>query len=103
MAALSDPILPQVSNAVKAAEKADIRLFMISGDHPVTAEACSRKMDFDFGDVNIADSDISTASVKSGTIGPGCTMGELQEIDLENDRKLSVASIRIDPMSNLEV
>ncbi|KAE9554221.1 hypothetical protein FO519_002585 [Halicephalobus sp. NKZ332] len=107
MAALYDPVLPEVSAAVKAAEKADIRLFMISGDHPATAEALARKMEFDFGDYNVIESDLSTASVRSGTLENGISGGDFHEIELKGDSRspsvLSLNSIRIDPMSNLEV
>jgi len=108
MAALYDPVLPEVPAAVKAAEKADIRLFMISGDHPATAEALARKMEFDFGDTNIIESDPSTASIKSGNLDSGISNGDLHEIDLDGKSSrspsiLSLASIGIDPMSNLEV
>lgn len=106
MTTLYDPVLPTVTKAIKDAERASIRLFMISGDHPITAEAIARQMEFDFGDTNVAESDLSTISVKSGKFDHGteASKEEFDEVDLEeNKSQLSLSSIRIDPLSNLEV
>jgi sodium/potassium-transporting ATPase subunit alpha len=46
MAALYDPPRPDVIEAVRRSERAGIRLFMVTGDHPTTAEAIARQIGF---------------------------------------------------------
>uniref|UniRef100_A0A7E4ZWL3 Cation_ATPase_N domain-containing protein n=1 Tax=Panagrellus redivivus TaxID=6233 RepID=A0A7E4ZWL3_PANRE len=98
MAALYDPPLPKIRDAVKAADKAGIRLMMISGDHAVTAEAAARQMQFDFGDVGAAPhgSENSLFSDKPEDI-------EKSSPRSSSPSSFSTSSIRIDPIANLEV
>ena len=86
-----------------AADKADIRVFMISGDHPVTAEALARQMRFDFGDANIAAADASIASIASGIVGEGVDVEKVSSHKSSIASSVSTNSIRIDPIANLEV
>ncbi len=44
LVALSDPPRPETPDAVKACQKAGIRVVMITGDHPVTANAVAREL-----------------------------------------------------------
>uniref|UniRef100_A0AC35FTA5 Cation-transporting P-type ATPase C-terminal domain-containing protein n=1 Tax=Panagrolaimus sp. PS1159 TaxID=55785 RepID=A0AC35FTA5_9BILA len=103
MTALYDPPIPGIAEAVKAADKADIRLFMISGDHPVTSEALARQMQFDFGDSNIAAADASIASIASGIVGEGVDVEKVSSRKSSmSSTSFSTNSIRIDPIANLE-
>jgi sodium/potassium-transporting ATPase subunit alpha len=103
MTALYDPPIPGIAEAVKAADKADIRLFMISGDHPVTSEALARQMQIDFGDSNIAAADASIASIASGIVGEGVDVEKVSSRKSSmSSTSFSTNSIRIDPIANLE-
>lgn len=44
-AALIDPLRPEASEAVAAAQRAGIRIVMVTGDHPLTALAIARQLD----------------------------------------------------------
>ncbi|KAH7697271.1 CRE-CATP-3 protein, partial [Aphelenchoides avenae] len=46
MAAMYDPPRPHINEAVRKSERAGIRLFMVTGDHPTTAEAVARQIGF---------------------------------------------------------
>lgn len=49
---LEDPVRPDVPAAVAACQRAGIRVVMITGDHPVTADAIARKVDIAPNDVH---------------------------------------------------
>lgn len=46
---LADPVRPTVSAALRESDAAGIRVVMITGDYPATAEAISKKIDLDVG------------------------------------------------------
>ena len=45
LAALIDPLRPEAKDAVTAAQRAGIRVVMVTGDHPLTALAIARQLD----------------------------------------------------------
>ena len=45
LAALIDPLRPEAKDAVIAAQRAGIRVVMVTGDHPLTALAIARQLD----------------------------------------------------------
>ncbi|MGE5320792.1 MAG: cation-translocating P-type ATPase [Hyphomicrobiaceae bacterium] len=49
MIALSDPVRPRVPEAIRVARRAGIRVAMITGDYPGTAEAVAREAGIDIG------------------------------------------------------
>jgi Ca2+-transporting ATPase len=64
--AMKDPLRPEVKNAVDMCREAGIRPIMITGDHPVTAYAIARELDFPEGKVvtsaeleNMSDDELS--------------------------------------------
>ena len=46
LAALIDPLRPEAKDAVTATRHAGIRVVMVTGDHPLTALAIARQLDF---------------------------------------------------------
>lgn len=63
MAAVVEPPLPNIEAAVKQAEQAKIRLFLITNDHPTSAEYLARQVGF--YNKNSAASTISFSSMES--------------------------------------
>jgi Ca2+-transporting ATPase len=48
---LADPVRPSVPSAVRECRSAGIRVIMITGDYPATAQSVARKAGLDIGDV----------------------------------------------------
>ncbi|CAD5216682.1 unnamed protein product [Bursaphelenchus xylophilus] len=93
MAAIFDKPLPEVRVAVNRAKEAGIKLFMVTGDHPTTAEAVAKQIGF-FDDVDVAKgssastSGCSSASDCSSSIAGrnveiihGDTLNDLTEVE----------------------
>ncbi|WP_018963600.1 calcium-translocating P-type ATPase, PMCA-type [Coprothermobacter platensis] len=59
--AMKDPLRPEVKEAVDLCRGAGIRPIMITGDHPVTAYAIARELDFPEGDV-VTSADLESMS-----------------------------------------
>jgi len=59
--AMKDPLRPEVKDAVDKCREAGIRPIMITGDHPVTAYAIARELDFPEGKV-ITSAELATMS-----------------------------------------
>lgn len=51
MIGIFDPPRPEIRDVVSRIERAGIRLFMVTGDHPTTAEALARQSGFGNGDL----------------------------------------------------
>jgi len=58
---MKDPLRPEVKDAVDKCREAGIRPIMITGDHPVTAYAIARELDFPEGKV-ITSAELATMS-----------------------------------------
>ncbi len=59
---LSDPIRPQVSLAVSECHKAGIRVIMITGDYPVTAQNIAREIGLTYADACITGAELAAMS-----------------------------------------
>jgi len=55
IAMLKDPLRPEVKDAIDKCRKAHIKPVMITGDHPITAYAIARELDFPEGKVITSD------------------------------------------------
>jgi len=64
MAAMIDPVRPEIKNAVRTCKKAGIRPIMITGDHPLTALALARQVGITRDESYLTGTDLSRLSVE---------------------------------------
>jgi len=83
---LVDPPKPRVDEAIQACKRAGVRVTMVTGDHPLTAEAIARKVhiihDFATREEIAADEQIPWKDVSEGSVGAvivNCQREEMKE------------------------
>ncbi|CAD5212257.1 unnamed protein product [Bursaphelenchus okinawaensis] len=79
MAAIFDKPLPEVRTAVHRAKEAGIKLFMVTGDHPTTAEAVARQVGF-YDEVEVAKGSVANSSSSSSSDCSSSISGKAVEI-----------------------
>lgn len=67
MAAMIDPVRPEIKKAVRTCKKAGIRPIMITGDHPLTALAIAKQVDISRDESYLTGADLSRLSMKELT------------------------------------
>jgi P-type Ca2+ transporter type 2C len=92
MIAMIDPPKEGVKEAIKDARKAHIRVFILTGDHPKTAQAVGREIGLP----------------EPGKVTPVITGAELKEMDVEKLKKVlqenqSIIFARVDPEDKLHI
>ncbi len=90
--AMIDPPKEGVKEAIEDARKAHIRVFILTGDHPETAQAVGREIGLS----------------ESGGVTPVITGAELKEMDEEKLKKIlqenqSIIFARVDPEDKLQI
>uniref|UniRef100_A0A915EHW1 Cation-transporting P-type ATPase C-terminal domain-containing protein n=1 Tax=Ditylenchus dipsaci TaxID=166011 RepID=A0A915EHW1_9BILA len=90
MAALGNPPKLGISEAVQKVERAGIRLFFITGDHPTTAEAIASQIGFP-SSINKQE-DKASFSTKNLEMRSENAFNEEEEMDGESDKAASAVS-----------
>lgn len=82
-----DPARPEAREAIETCEKAGIKAIMITGDHPVTAEAIARELGL----------------IKTGNVVTGIEMDAMTDDDLEKRVENIEVYARVSPEHKLRV
>jgi Ca2+-transporting ATPase len=85
--AMRDPPREEVAGAIRTCEAAGIRVVMITGDHPVTAEAVARELGI----------------LKGGRVVTGSELTRMDEATLERDVEAIDVFARVSPADKLKV
>lgn len=82
-----DPPRPEAKEAISTCENAGIKVVMITGDHPVTAEAVARELGL----------------IKTGRVVTGLELEEMTEEDLDREAENIEVYARVSPAHKLRV
>jgi len=84
---MSDPPRPEARAAIETCERAGIRVLMITGDHPLTAEAIARELGL----------------LKDGRVVTGAELGRLDDAALEREVDHIDVYARVSPADKMRV
>jgi Ca2+-transporting ATPase len=87
LAGMIDPPRPEAREAIKVCEQAGIRPVMITGDHPVTAEAVARELGL----------------LKKGRVVTGAELNEISDEDFKREVESIEVYARVSPAHKLRV
>ncbi|MCE9613136.1 MAG: cation-translocating P-type ATPase [Lentisphaerae bacterium] len=87
LAGMIDPPRPEAREAVQKCEQAGIRVVMITGDHPVTAQAVARELGI----------------LKGGRVITGAQLDEISDTDFEREAAGIDVFARVSPAHKLRV
>jgi Ca2+-transporting ATPase len=87
MVGMIDPPRPEARAAIQTCEQAGIRTLMITGDHPVTAQAVARELGL----------------LKTGRVVTGAELDDLSDADLEREVEHIEVYARVSPAHKLRV
>jgi Ca2+-transporting ATPase len=87
LAGMIDPPRPEAKNAIAICEQAGIRTVMITGDHPVTAQAVARELGL----------------LKSGRVVTGAELEEMTDEQFQRDVETIDVYARVSPAHKLRV
>ena len=82
-----DPPRPEAKTAVQTCQSAGIKVVMITGDHPITAQAIARELGI----------------LKTGRVVAGDELGAMTEADLEREVENIEVYARVSPSHKLQV
>lgn len=82
-----DPPRPEARDAIRTCEKAGIKVVMITGDHPITAEAVARELGL----------------IKTGRVVTGIELEDMDEEELDREVESIEVYARVSPSHKLRV
>ncbi len=97
-----DPPRPEVRDAIAECHDAGIRVIMITGDHPVTAEAIARELGI-LSDGSGHSARVTQARMPASKIVTGLTLEKMSDDELDRNLKDIAVFARVSPRDKLRL